>query len=703
MSKKKKGKYELPNVFGTHLSDDPYQKYYNNQLRPEEDSSTQVSGQKISKKEEKRLKREELLAQRREKIEALKKAKEDAKIRKLEEKKASKNKGKKDGNQGMQIQGSTKSKKQLNDLKNAKAKDEERLRKLQEKQESGSLSKIPSQLAPPPSSKPQKVKPQKVKPQKVKPQKVKPQKVKKEKKKKEKKVKNINKSSIPKSTSDTRSWEYILHETNSWKWLPFSHGMELELVICDKFGHYLEGEKIVHILKELVTDATRVMKEIIMNENAKFPPMPEYIRNKIKRMPYNRTDKEKGYLMCLDYEINNNKANQVIPVDSFGRDGNVTMSTIILELVTPPCQYAEELAFWASTLFNIAKVILPKGRNPLSIMSTALNPTVKEYTAGLSHGDHHHIGSFRDDREKVQCYDMVRNFLPHLIALSVNSPMINLKPTDTIKSKDVNGKPRYTAPNCVRSIRLQNNTTMLSNSADPKKYLPYLANGDQADKNFLLKTLEKASIEDARFQDVYPFTKYGTVEIRVMDAQLSIARRIGLALLLETMFYKAQKLYSSKKWVPNVNSETICANRRMAIERGMIGLYKGVNMDHSSLASQGDKFFAECYFGLKEAPHRFMFQAVQKMFHYLKDELVELDYISSPFMKPLLQSVFGDISYAEPPMTEAEYQLCLYDWKLKQGQDPNVVETLIYYTGEYSKDPIQQPLTGELNLPKYMK
>ncbi len=512
----------------------------------------------------------------------------------------------------------------------------------------------------------------------------------------------FNSSTLSEINIDSRSWESMLADTNSWKWLPYSHGMELELVICDSEGKYLEGEKIVFILKELVTDATKAMKDIIKNQHKAFPPMPEYIRSKIKKKPYNRTDKEKGFLMCFDYEINNSNLNKVIPVDSFGRDGNVTMSTIILELVTPPCQYAEELAYWASTLFNLAKIVLPKGKNGLFIMSTALNPTVKEYTAGLSHGDHHHLGSFYDDREKVQCYDMVRNFLPHLIALSVNSPMINLAPTDLIKSKMIDNKPRYTAPKCIRSIRLQNNTTMLSNSADPAKFLPYLANGDQSDKDFLLATLEKASIEDARFQDVYPFTKYGTVEVRVMDAQLSIARRIGLALLLETMFYKARKLYYSSKWVPCVNSETICFNRRNSIERGMIGLYKGVNLDHQGLAAQGDPFFADCYFGPQNKPHRFMFQAVQQMFHYFKDELVELGYLNSPFMKPLLQSVFGDISYAQPPMTEAEYQLCLYDWKVKQNETPDIVNTLIYYTGEYSKDPLQQPLTGNLNLPDYM-
>jgi len=90
------------------------------------------------------------------------------------------------------------------------------------------------------------------------------------------------------------------------------------------------------------------------------------------------------------------------------------------------------------------------------------------------------------------------------------------------------------------------------------------------------------------------------------------------------------------------------------------------------------------------------------MFRYFKEELVELGYMNSPFMKPLLQSVFGEITYASPPMTEAEYQLSLYDWKVKQGQEPNIFEDIKSFTITYSQDPIQQPLTGNLTLPDFM-
>jgi glutamate---cysteine ligase / carboxylate-amine ligase len=499
--------------------------------------------------------------------------------------------------------------------------------------------------------------------------------------------------------ADNRTWEEMLSDISHWTILPFSHGMECELVICDEEGKYLEGEKVVYILSELIRDGKTTLEKIISNEAKDFPPMPEYIKNKITAMPYVRDDPEKGNNLGFNYQIKNDNVNESIRVDAFGRDGNVTMATIILEIVSPPCQYAEELAYWIGTLFYMAKVCLPKG---LHIMSTAINPTMKEYVNGLSHGDHHHCGSFANDYEKVQCYDMARNFLPQIIALTVNSPFINNKPTDVIKHKMVGDKPRYTAPNCIRSIRLFNNTTMLSNSSEPRKYIPYLeGNSLEEDQAHFLEVTQYASLYDARFQDLYPFTKYKTIELRICDAQISICRRIGMALLLEAMYYKARKLIAAGNKVPNVPSETLCFNRRMAIERGLIGLYKTPGLDRNTIQKQ-DSSFADTYIGPAQKPHRFMFEAVQQMFYYLKDVLVELGYIYSPFLKPLLQSVFGDITYAVPPMTEAEYQLCLYDYKVQQGETPDVFADIKYFTIEYSKDPLQNPLTGDLVLPDYM-
>ena len=488
-----------------------------------------------------------------------------------------------------------------------------------------------------------------------------------------------------------RSWAEILADVQFWTPLPFTHGIEMELIVADDYGNYPDGAEMVFRMKEIVKDAIKIMDQILYEGRNDFLPVPDYIRQKVLARPYGKEDIEKGYVMDIRYHLPNGVA---VDIDTFGRDGNVTAVTYILELVTPPCEYVEELAYWASTLFLLAKNTLP---SDLHIIASAINPAAKEYMRGLSQADHSHIGSFQSELEKVQAYCMIRNFIPHIIALTCNSPILNNKPTDVVKI--VNN--RITAPNCVRSLRLKYNTSMLSNN-DPKHFIPYLTSSDQDAQNYFLQVVQKASLEDGRFQDVFPFTDWGTVEVRISDAQISICRRIGIALLIQALCYKARKLLARGTWVPDAGSETIAYNRKTAIERGLISLFRPQNLTRQQL-SQYDPEFAEQYLGPDNNPVRYMIQAVQRMFFYLKDELLELGFLYSPFMKPLLQSVFGNVSYAEPPITEAEYQLSLYDYKIKNGENPNILYDLIYFTIEYCQDPLNNPLTGVLTLPKEMR
>jgi hypothetical protein len=488
-----------------------------------------------------------------------------------------------------------------------------------------------------------------------------------------------------------RPWVEMLADTEHWTPLPFTHGIEMELIIADDNGDYPPGEEMVYRMKEIVKDAIKIMDGILYEGRTDFPPVPDYIRQKVLARPWGRDDLEKGYAMDIRYALGEGS----VDIDTFARDGNVTAITYILELVTPPCVYVEELAFWASTLFLLAKATLPKD---LHIIASAINPATSEYMRGVSQADHSHLGTFESEIEKIQAYCMIRNFIPHIIALTCNSPILNNKPTDVVKI--INN--RITAPNCVRSLRLKYNTTMLSNN-DPTHFIPYLTSSDQNSQNYFLQVVQKASLEDGRFQDVFPFTDWGTIEVRISDAQISICRRIGIALLIQTMCYKARKLLKRGVWVPDAGSNTIAPNRKNAIERGLISLFRPApDLTREKLA-QYDPEFADQYLGPKDQPVRYMMQAVQRMFFYLKDELKELGFLYSPFMKPILQSVFGSVSYAEPPITEAEYQLSLYDYKLKNGEDPSILYDLIYFTIQYCQDPLNNPLTGVLTLPKEMR
>jgi hypothetical protein len=489
-----------------------------------------------------------------------------------------------------------------------------------------------------------------------------------------------------------RPWAEILADIEHWTPLPFTHGIEMELIIADDNGNYPPGNEMVFRMKEIVKDAIRIMDQILYESREDFLPVPDYIRQKVTARPYGRDDLEKGYAMDIRYRLPDGAE---VDIDTFARDGNVTAVTYILELVTPPCEYAEELAYWASTLFLLAKTTLPKD---LHIIASAINPAASSYMRGLSQSDHHHLGSFKSDLEKAQAYCMLRNFIPHIISLTCNSPILNNKPTDLVKV--VNG--RITAPNCTRSLRLKYNTTMLSNN-DPKHYIPYLTDFSENSINYFLQIVQKASLEDARFQDIFPVTDWNTIECRVSDAQISICRRIGIGLLIQTLYYKARKLLEKGMWVPDAGSETITMNRQGAIERGLISLFRVSSSLSREHLAQYDPDFAEQYLGPENQPVRYMMQAVQRMFFYIKEELKELGFLYSPFLKPILQSVFGNVSYAEPPITEAEYQLSLYQYKLDNNENPNILNDLIYLTIEYCQDPLNNPLTGTLSLPKEMR
>lgn len=174
-----------------------------------------------------------------------------------------------------------------------------------------------------------------------------------------------------------RPWPEMLADVEYWIPLPFTHGIEMELIIADDNGNYPPGDEMVFRMKEIVKDAIKIMDQILYEGRSDFLPVPDYIRQKVLARPYGKDDIEKGYVMDIRYSLGGN----YVDIDTFGRDGNVTAITYILELVTPPCEYAEELAYWSSTLFQLAKATLPKD---LHIIASAINPATKEYQRGLS-------------------------------------------------------------------------------------------------------------------------------------------------------------------------------------------------------------------------------------------------------------------------------------------------------------------------------
>jgi len=454
--------------------------------------------------------------------------------------------------------------------------------------------------------------------------------------------------------------------------LPFSMGIELELQMLTKDGQFLSGDEMVFHMQKMVEDSKEVLTQGL-DEGT----IPKIIQKKIRNEPRITENEEKGVVLTLNYEI----AGKGIDIEIFGRDGNVASITYILEVVTPPCTYLDELVWWCQRLTALAELVMPK---QLFIVSTGFNPVQREYYRGLSFGTHYHMGSFKNEKEKYKVYNMIRNFIPHLVALTVNSPFINGAPTDEVR---VIGN-RYAAPGCLRSVRLKSNVSMLSRS-DPRVYIPYLY--PEHDSNYFLGVIEKASLEDARFQDLFPFTEWGTIELRICDAQLSIARTIGVALTIQALALLARNM----KEVPDAGSKSLVTNREAAITRGLFGTFRGDQVPFREMM-QIAPTFTEYYLGdfKKNKLHNYMFEAVQKMFVLLKNTLKKQKFLETPFMEPLLLSVFGNIDVAQIPFSEAEYQLYLY--LQKQKDIYAVLKDLIILTAKCCEDPSYSPITGKL-------
>ena len=117
--------------------------------------------------------------------------------------------------------------------------------------------------------------------------------------------------------TETRSWSEILSDPSRWTPLPFTHGMEMELIICTSDGEYITGEDMVFRMFEIVKDANRIMNKLISyeEEDPAFQPMPEYIRAKLGSMCWLEEDEEKGLVMKINYRIG--ESDTFINIDSF--------------------------------------------------------------------------------------------------------------------------------------------------------------------------------------------------------------------------------------------------------------------------------------------------------------------------------------------------------------------------------------------------
>ncbi|MCF2136141.1 MAG: hypothetical protein K9W43_02785 [Candidatus Thorarchaeota archaeon] len=461
--------------------------------------------------------------------------------------------------------------------------------------------------------------------------------------------------------------------------LPFPHGVEIELQILKRDGSWIRGEEVLELFEKIVSSAKDNLERRIRSSDIAS------VRRKYKYST--RTEEgERGSRIVASYEDPSGVAHEYTLL---GHDPNVTSLTWILEVATPPCTTAEELAWWIQTLIAISYESIPKDSKTI-LISTGLNPT-QEYLKNLSFGEHHHIlGPDVDEATKLGVYNMIRNFIPHLIALSVNSPFENKMPTSEV-SVDEHGRLR--APRCKRSIRLSKNTTQLGPTSE-FEFIPYLRS---ADEEYFARQVNRSY---ARMVDLYPFTDYKTIELRIFDTQLSVPRRVGIALLLQALALKAKKMVSKGENIPDMGAKALAANRESAVSAGLWAPFRpGVGSENPTFTQAYNYRVRDDGTIDTKKKNRFMSDAVVSMLYLIREELEDLGLIENPFMQALFVSIFGS-EFVKPRTTGAEFQLEVY-----AKSDLNMVvllRNLAEITRSCCTNWLYDPLEGTPNLPTWL-
>ncbi|MEA2070097.1 MAG: glutamate-cysteine ligase family protein [Asgard group archaeon] len=425
--------------------------------------------------------------------------------------------------------------------------------------------------------------------------------------------------------------------------LPFSHGIEIENFITTKRGDILEeGKILVDVWDQMFSDAYTFLKGL-QSSSAKIPNI---IKKKIKKISKKKVERHGKTIQYIQMEYKFN--GKISKINIFGPDPNISQITWLLELVTPPCEYLEELEWWIRLLYQAATKNLKKGH---FIQPIGFNPYQKEYRAGVTCGEHHHLGNFQTKKERMFAYNMIRAFLPHLIAISNTSPFVEGRPTGrTVLKKGKDGRTLILAPDCVRSFRLRENTGQLGPNIPD--YLPYATN--HLAKNVFSKHVRK-EIPDDRYVDLYPFTDYETIECRFFDTQYDSSIRRVLILLLQALALKGVNLAKANQNIPEIKGNTIFEHRKRVIDFGLFAKFQG----DSSLKGNSD--FVNYYNFNPETggPPGKIYESLISLLKWLQPEFQEMG-INDSHMKPLLIMLFGTSNIA-PPISPATFLFYLFE------------------------------------------
>ncbi len=302
-------------------------------------------------------------------------------------------------------------------------------------------------------------------------------------------------------------------DTKDFKYL---HGVEMEYFLLDEnFQPVNSNEK----LKQLVDETYKIIKYKMGSDSKywhKIVNIEIGTETKLKLRP-NKKDINK--IKTIFIEIEQKKYGLMSgPIDIIGKDTNLgTGNFITLELVTPPCANVKELKFWLKTILFSTQEACDKIN--LKFLLLAGHPSIEKNYCG----EHHHIG-INDINKRIKIYNVLRLFLPYLTVLSFSyfekpkNRYLEIQ-EDEFKTK-INNQ-------FIRGWRLKNTSQI-------KPIAPFKGTTKQ-------EFAQSVSLDtdSCRMVDMYPFTDYNTLEVRIFDTQISIARTIATAVILQAICHLA--------------------------------------------------------------------------------------------------------------------------------------------------------------------
>ncbi|WGI17915.1 carboxylate-amine ligase [Methanonatronarchaeum sp. AMET-Sl] len=170
----------------------------------------------------------------------------------------------------------------------------------------------------------------------------------------------------------------------------------------------------------------------------------------------------------------------------------------------------------------------------------------------LIFGQHVHVG-VNNKEEAIYITNTIKNFLPHILALSTNSPFWQKEETG------------------LKSTRIRIFDSL------PRTGLPMHFKGWNHYKKVENRLIKGGSIDDVTmiWWDVRPRADLGTVEIRIADLPTKIDESIALAALTQALVYKLSKVYQNQgDQLPyQLDQEIIKENRWRALRDGLEGTF----------------------------------------------------------------------------------------------------------------------------------